>query len=42
MKTMAVSKLKVAGKSSVKSVAGSIVKSCEDGNEVEVYAIGAK
>jgi stage V sporulation protein S len=34
-------RLKVAGKSSVKSVAGSIVKSFEDGNEVEIYAIGA-
>ena len=42
MKTMAVSKLKVAGKSSVKAVAGSIVKSFEDGNEVEIYTIGAK
>lgn len=41
MKTMAVSKLKVAGKSSVKAVAGSIVKSFEDGNEVEIYTIGA-
>lgn len=38
---MAVSKLKVAGKSSVKAVAGSIVKSFEDGNDVEMYAIGA-
>ena len=42
MKTMAVCKLKVAGKSSVKAVAGSIVKSFEDGNEVEIYTIGAK
>lgn len=33
--------LKVAGKSSVKSVAGSIVKSFEEGNEVVMYAIGA-
>lgn len=38
---MAVNKLKVAGKSPVKSVAGSIVKSFEDGKEVEVSAIGA-
>lgn len=38
---MAINKLKVAGKSPVKSVAGSIVKSFEDGKEVEVYAIGA-
>lgn len=38
---MAVNKLKVAGKSSVKAVAGSIVKSFEEGKEVEVYAIGA-
>jgi stage V sporulation protein S len=38
---MAVNKLKVAGKSSVKSVAGSIVKSFEEGKEVEVNAIGA-
>ncbi len=38
---MAVSKLRVAGKSSVKAVAGSIVKSFEEGNEVEVHAIGA-
>lgn len=38
---MGVNKLKVAGKSSVKSVAGSIVKSFEDGKEVELYAIGA-
>ena len=38
---MAVSKLRVAGKSSVKAVAGSIVKSFEEGNEVEVSAIGA-
>lgn len=38
---MAVNKLRVAGKSSVKAVAGSIVKSFEEGKEVEVYAIGA-
>jgi stage V sporulation protein SpoVS len=33
--------LKVAGKSSVPSVAGSIVKSLESGKEVELHAIGA-
>lgn len=33
--------LKVAGKSSVPSVAGSIVKSIEDGKEVELHCIGA-
>jgi stage V sporulation protein SpoVS len=33
--------LKVAGKSSVPSVAGSIVKSIEDGRDVELHAIGA-
>lgn len=38
---MAVSRLRVAGKSSVKAVAGSIVKSFEEGNEVEVNCIGA-
>lgn len=33
--------LKVAGHSNVSSVAGSIVKSIEDGNRVELHAIGA-
>lgn len=33
--------LKVAGKSSVSSVAGSIVKSIEDNKNVELHAIGA-
>lgn len=33
--------LKVSSKSSVKSVAGSIVKSFEDGKDVHVTAIGA-
>lgn len=33
--------LKVAGKSSVSSVAGSIVKSIEDGKKVELHSIGA-
>lgn len=33
--------LKVAGKSSVSSVAGSIVKSLEDGKRVELHGIGA-
>lgn len=33
--------LKVAGKSSVPSVAGSIVKSIEDNRNVELHAIGA-
>lgn len=33
--------LKVAGKSSVPSVAGSIVKSIEDGKDVELHCIGA-
>lgn len=34
--------LKVAGKSSVKAVAGSIAKSFEDGKNVELLAIGAR
>lgn len=33
--------LKVAGNSAVSSVAGSIVKSIEDGKGVELHAIGA-
>ena len=33
--------LRVAGKSNVPSVAGSIVKSIEDNKEVELHAIGA-
>lgn len=33
--------LKVAGKSNVSSVAGSIVKSIEDNRDVELHAIGA-
>lgn len=33
--------LKVAGKSSVPSVAGSIIKSIESGKDVELHAIGA-
>lgn len=33
--------LKVAGKSSVPAVAGSIVKSIEDSKDVELHAIGA-
>ena len=33
--------LKIAGKSSVSSVAGSIVKSIEDSKDVELHAIGA-
>lgn len=33
--------LKVAGKSNVSSVAGSIVKSIEDGKKVELHSIGA-
>jgi len=33
--------LKVAGKSSVLSVAGSIIKSIESGKDVELHAIGA-
>lgn len=33
--------LKIAGKSSVPSVAGSIVKSVEDNRDVELHAIGA-
>lgn len=33
--------LRVAGKSSVKAVAGSITKSFEEGKGVEVHAIGA-
>ena len=33
--------LKVAGKSSVSSVAGSIVKSIEDNKDVELHSIGA-
>ena len=33
--------LKVAGKSNVSSVAGSIIKSIEDKKEVELHAIGA-
>ncbi|MBO8161093.1 MAG: stage V sporulation protein S [Thermosipho sp. (in: Bacteria)] len=33
--------LKVAGKSNVSAVAGSIVKSIEDGRDVELHAIGA-
>ena len=33
--------LKVAGNSNVSSVAGSIVKSIEDGKKVELHAIGA-
>lgn len=33
--------LKVAGKSNVSNVAGSIVKSIEDGKDVELHAIGA-
>lgn len=33
--------LKVAGNSAVSSVAGSIVKSLEDGRKVELHAIGA-
>lgn len=33
--------LKVAGKSNVSSVAGSIVKSIEDNREVELHSIGA-
>ena len=33
--------LKVAGKSSVSSVAGSIVKSIEDNKDVEIHSIGA-
>lgn len=33
--------LKVAGNSTVSAVAGSIVKSIEDGKKVELHAIGA-
>ncbi len=33
--------LKVAGKSTVSAVAGSIVKSIEDSKDVELHAIGA-
>jgi stage V sporulation protein S len=33
--------LKVAGKSTVKSVAGSITKSIEEGKNVELLAVGA-
>jgi len=33
--------LKIAGKSNVSSVAGSIVKSIEDNKDVELHAIGA-
>jgi stage V sporulation protein S len=33
--------LKVAGKSSVKSLTGSIVKAVEDGKQVELHTIGA-
>lgn len=33
--------LKVAGNSTVSSVAGSIVKSIEDGKKVELHSIGA-
>ena len=33
--------LKVAGKSNVSSVAGSIVKTIEDNRDVELHAIGA-
>lgn len=33
--------LKIAGKSSVQSVAGSILRTFEDGKDVELHAIGA-
>ena len=36
-----ISILRVAGKSSVKAVAGSITKSFEDKKEVEIHVIGA-
>jgi stage V sporulation protein S len=36
-----VAQIKVASKSSVKAVAGSITKCLEDGKVVEVFAIGA-
>lgn len=38
---MRTSTLKVAGNSNVLSVAGSIVKAIEEGNRVELHAIGA-
>jgi len=34
--------LKVAGKSNVSKVSGSIIKSIEDNKDVELHSIGAK